>query len=63
MATVITIEEKWSKDDNGKTLLSRVIKVKRGDNEKEVYRDSLSPKDIFKEDTPFNVFERWIANL
>lgn len=60
--TKITIEEE-AISENEKVSLNRKITVDSSLGNTTVYEDKISAKELFKDDTEFNVFERWAIKL
>lgn len=61
--SIITLEEEIIKDENGRTLLKRTVKANISNHENVLYEDKIPPTELHKEDTPLNIFERWIIIL
>ncbi len=61
--SIITFEEENIKDENGRTVLHRTIKANIFNCESILYEDKISPTELHKEDTPLNLFERWIITI
>lgn len=58
---IIITEETISKD--GKVSLNRKITVDSPLGNATVYEDNIPAKELFNNDTEFNVFERWLIKL
>ena len=61
--SIITIEEEHTKDENGRTLLKRLVKSNIFNHEDILYEDIISPTELHNDNTPLNIFERWIIDI
>ncbi len=61
--SIITIEEETIKDENGRTLLKRIVKANIFNHEDILYEDKISPIELNNDNTPLNIFERWIIDI
>lgn len=61
--SVIIIEEETTKDENGRTILKRTVSANILKQEVVVHEDKITPMELYSENTPLNVFERWIINM
>lgn len=52
-----------AKDNSGKTILKRVVKANLLKQEVIVYEDQITSTELHNENTPLNLFERWVVKI
>ncbi len=61
--SIIIIEEETIKGKDGKTILKRTIRGNILNRESILYQDEITPKKLHNENTPLNIFERWVVKI
>ena len=59
----ILIEEEVRKNDYGRATMNRIVTVKTAQEEKEIYKEEITPQQYAERESPLNDFYKWVLEL